>query len=114
MTENDPRDVSLHEHLEDLAEAERLRINERFEAERRHVRLEFDKIEQATKLQALQYERRLETLNHMEESALERVDKRLAQLEKWQSNLTGRMVGLSIIGALIIAGVTAALTRFLG
>jgi hypothetical protein len=63
---NEPKidGVSLHEHLEALARAERQAIDMRFELEKELVRQEFDKIEQATKLQAVEYERRLDVLNH--------------------------------------------------
>lgn len=69
MTEPQINGVPLHVHLEELAKAERERINERFRLEKALIRQEFDKIEQATKLQAGEYKRRLKTLNHAHQEA---------------------------------------------
>lgn len=44
----------------------------------------------------------------------EDTEKRLGALENWQANVTGRAIGLAIVGGVFIAAIAAEITHLLG
>lgn len=102
--------------------AEKVPLREYFEA--KHEALEAQIASTAKEL-----ERRLDEMNRLRHQIEEErghyittarydekhedLSRRLSSLERWQANLTGRMVGLGLIGAAFIAVVAAFITHLL-
>ena len=89
-----PDDPTLREHLEALLAAER----ELREAE---IRARDERIESARR-----------EIDHRFEG-VEAQDERIAKVENFVSNITGRLVGLGALGAIFIAVTASVVTRLI-
>lgn len=81
-----------------------------------------DQVRQSVNLTQLELQRQVTELHEessqfIRESAYrerhETLERRLASIERWQSNLIGRGIGLSLVGAIFIAVMAAIITHLL-